>query len=136
MHTFALTKCEDVFKSPFVERNSMTSCRKFILDFLKTAENFWFVIFYTHTKQWWTAKHNLTWKAWEKIILVKVLKTLIFSGDENFKKSPHLFTLIFLIYTFLIMYCYAKQCYSLPFIYNFHVMLLRINVMLPSEIFQ
>jgi len=31
-----------------------------------------------------------------------------FSTDENFKKSPHLLTLIF--YTLLIMYCYAKQC--------------------------
>jgi len=34
-------------------------------------------------------KHNLAWE------LVTVLKTQIFSTDENFKKSPHLFTLIF-----------------------------------------
>ena len=38
-----------------------------------------------------------------------MLKRYIFSTDENFKKSSHLFTLIF--YTLLIMYCYAKQCY-------------------------
>jgi len=35
-------------------------------------------------------KHILAWE------LVTVLKTHIFSTDENFKKSPHLFRLIFL----------------------------------------
>jgi len=40
--------------------------------------------------------------------MVTVLKTQIFSTDENFKKSPHLFS--FIIYTLLIMHCYAKQC--------------------------
>jgi len=34
-------------------------------------------------------KHNLAWE------LVTVLKTHTFSTDENFKKSSHLFTLIF-----------------------------------------
>jgi len=37
--------------------------------------------------------------------LVTVLKTF-FSTDENFKKSPHLFTLIFSP----LMYWYANQC--------------------------
>jgi len=56
------------------------------------------------------ANHNLTRKAQEKIrLLVTRLKTWIFSPDENFKKSPHLFALIF--FTLLIMYCSAKQCY-------------------------
>jgi len=35
-------------------------------------------------------KHNLEWE------LVTVLKTDFFSTYKNFKKSPHLFTLIFL----------------------------------------
>jgi len=39
-----------------------------------------------------------------------VLKTYIFSTDENFKISPHLFTLINDFYTLLTMYCYATQC--------------------------
>jgi len=30
------------------------------------------------------------------------------STDDNFKKSPHAFTLLY--YTLLKMYCYAKQC--------------------------
>jgi len=42
-------------------------------------------------------KHNLTSKAGEKIrLMVTVLKTQFFSTDETFKKSHHLFTLIFI----------------------------------------
>jgi len=37
-----------------------------------------------------------------------VLKTKFVSTDKNFKKSSHLFTLLF--YTLLKMYCCAKQC--------------------------
>jgi len=36
------------------------------------------------------------------------MKTYIFSKDENFKKSLHVFTIVF--FSLLIMYCYAKQC--------------------------
>jgi len=40
-------------------------------------------------------KHDLTRKAWEKKRrMITVLKLQIFSTDENFKKSPHLFTMI------------------------------------------
>jgi len=57
----------------------------------------------------------------------------VFSTEENFKKSPHLFCIAF--YTLLIMYCYVKQCYSsLPISYNFHVMLLLVNVMFASNL--
>jgi len=34
----------------------MTSSKKFTVDFLKIVENFWFLIFCTHNKQWWIAK--------------------------------------------------------------------------------
>jgi len=46
-------------------------------------------------------KHNLAGE------LVTVLKTHIFSTDENFKKNPHLFALIFFYPRDI--YCYAKQ---------------------------
>jgi len=52
----------------------------------------------------------------------------IFSTDGNF---THLFTL--LLYTLLIMYCNAR---SLPISHNFHVMLLLVNVMFPTEFCQ
>jgi len=34
----------------------MTSIKKFTFDFLKIAEHFWFLIFCTHSKQWWITK--------------------------------------------------------------------------------
>jgi len=34
----------------------MTSSNKFTFDFFKIAENFRFLIFCTHNKQWWIAK--------------------------------------------------------------------------------
>ena len=44
-------------KSPLFkeQRNSMTSSKKFTFDFLKIAENVWFLIFYSHDKQCWIA---------------------------------------------------------------------------------
>jgi len=69
--------------------------------------------------------HNLAWE------LVTVLKTQIFSTDENFKKSSHLFTSIFLpSWWFTAMQSNGS---SLPIIYNLHVMPLLVNVMFPSE---
>jgi len=34
----------------------MSSSKKFTFDFLKIAENFWFLIVSTHNKQWWIAE--------------------------------------------------------------------------------
>ena len=47
----------------FVSTNTLASSKKFTFDFLKIAEDFWFLIFCTHNKQWWLIKHNLTCKA-------------------------------------------------------------------------
>jgi len=53
------------------------------------------------------AKHNLTRKALEKIRLVAVLKTDFFPQMKRQEKS----TFVYIEFcTFLIMYCYAKQC--------------------------
>jgi len=47
---------------PFVQRNSMTSSKKFTLDFFKIAENIWFILFCTNNKQknYETGKEELT----------------------------------------------------------------------------
>jgi len=68
-----------------------------------------------------------------KVLMFTVLKTLFFSRDETFKKSQHLFTLIFIP-----SQCTAMQsnASSLPLIYDFHVVLLLVNVMFPSELCQ
>jgi len=34
----------------------MTSSKKFTFDFSKTAENFLFLIFWAHNKQWWITR--------------------------------------------------------------------------------
>jgi len=51
--------------------------------------------------------------------------------DENFNKSLHLFTLPF--HTLLIITDVQSNASWLPISYNFHVMLLLVNVMFPSE---
>jgi len=39
--------------NPLVQRNSMIFSKKRTFDFSKIVENFWFLIFSTHNKQWW-----------------------------------------------------------------------------------
>jgi len=60
-----------------------------------------------------------------------MLKTF-FSTDKNFKKRPHLLTLIFKI----LMTAMPSIASSLPIICNFYVIPLLVNVMFPSELFQ
>jgi len=62
------------------------------------------------------------------------MKTDFVSTNENFKKSLHLFTLLF--YTLLITYCYAKECLCATNLLQLYVVLLLLNVMFPSELCQ
>jgi len=53
---FALIQMQRCVWKPFVQRNIMTSSKKFSFNFLKIAENFSFFIFCIHNKQWSIAK--------------------------------------------------------------------------------
>ena len=78
------------------------------------TENVWFGIFCTQitlsSDEWQSkAQFNLQGLG-ENKTGYRAENAKFVCSDENLKKSPHLFTLIF--YTLLIMYCYAKQCYQ------------------------
>jgi len=55
-HLHQLTHMRRCVLKPFVQRNGLTSSNKFTFDFLKIAENFWFLIFCTNNKQWCIAR--------------------------------------------------------------------------------
>jgi len=73
----------------------MASSKKLIFDDFKIVENFWFLIFCTQTssdESQSKAQFNLQSLGENKT----VTENRFFSTDENFKKSPHLFALIFM----------------------------------------
>jgi len=99
----------------------MPSSKKVTFGCFKIAENFWFFIFCTRpTSDESQSKTQFNLQSLgENKTGYSVENIRFVSTDENLKKSPHLFTSL-LIYSFLIMYCYAKQCYSsLPISYHF-----------------
>jgi len=78
------------------------------------TENVWFGIFCTQitlsSDEWQSkAQFNLQGSG-ENKTGYHAENIKIVSTNENFKKSPRLFTLHF--YALLKMYCYAKQCYQ------------------------
>ena len=87
----------------------MTSSTKFTFDLLKIAKTSEFVSFaltISSDEPQSKAHFNLQNVGENKTGYRAENKKFVLT-DENFKKSPHLLTLLF--YTLLIMYCYAKQ---------------------------
>jgi len=77
-------------------------------------------------------KHNLTRKASEKIRLVTVLKTQNLFPEMKTSRKIH--TFVYIAFSHPpdnVLLC--KNASSLPINYHFHVLLLLVNVKIPSE---
>ena len=86
----------DVYCAFLHGRSLRIPARNSPLAFIKIAENLWFRIFYTHKSSDESsskAQFNL-YSLGENTTGYRVWN-IDFSTDENFKKSPHLFTFIF-----------------------------------------
>jgi len=75
----------------------MTSSKKFTFDFFKMAENFWFLIFAlitSHDESRSKTKFNLQSLGENKTSYRA--ENIDVSTDETFRKSPHLFSRVFI----------------------------------------